>query len=132
MSTKETGELGEALAEKYLKEKGYRILDRNYVYRIQGGPPKGEIDIVAQKDKIISFIEVKTLRLALLAQGKPFYPEQKVDWSKRQKTMKAAQFWLIKNKIPLDSKWRIDVISIEINSQDKKARIRHLKNAVFC
>ncbi len=132
MSTKETGKLGEIIAEKYLREKGYRILDRNYVYRIQGGPPKGEIDIVAQKDKTISFVEVKTLRLAPLAQGKPFYPEQHVDLAKQQKTIKAAQFWLMKNKIPLDTKWQIDVVAVEIDSKNGQSEIRHLKNAIFC
>ena len=64
MSTKEIGSLGEKIAQEYLKNKGYQILDRNYSFRIPASPQKGEIDIIAKKEDIISFIEVKTLRQA--------------------------------------------------------------------
>jgi hypothetical protein len=37
----------------------------------------------------------------------------------------------MEKKIPLDSKWQIDVVSVEINSDSKKAKIRHFPNAVF-
>ena len=49
MSTKGVGDFGERIAEKYLKDKGYQILDKNYSFRIPGNPQKGEIDIVAKK-----------------------------------------------------------------------------------
>lgn len=126
MNSKQLGDWGEKIAEDYLKNKRYRILDKNYVFRIRCGPPKGEIDIVAEKDKIVSFIEVKTL-----ISNKIISPEAEVDFSKKKKTIKAAQFWLMKNKLPLDAKWQIDVIAIEINSQNKKAKIRHLENAII-
>jgi len=41
-----------------------------------------------------------------------------------------AQDWLLKNKIPIDSKWQIDAISIKIDLETKKAKIRHLENIV--
>jgi len=70
---------------------------------------------------------VKTLRDAL-----GFSPEEKVNFSKSRKLVKTAESWLMKNKIPLNSKWQIDVISIKIE-QNKKVKIDHFENAVpYC
>lgn len=129
MSSKQLGIFGEQIAEDYLKNKGYQILDKNYFSRISTGPKIGEVDIVAKKNDIISFIEVKTLRLV---QNEPFSPEEKVDFGKQRKLVKTAESWLMKKKIPLNSKWQIDVITIELNS-NKKAKINHFENAIsYC
>ncbi len=129
MSSKQLGILGEQIAENYLKNKGYQILDKNYSSRISTGPKIGEIDIVAKKNDIISFIEVKTLRQA---QGESFSPEEKVDFGKQRKLVKTAESWLMKKKIPLNSKWQINVIAIEL-SLNKKAKINHFENAIsYC
>ena len=53
--TQKIGELGETLACEYLIRESFKIVDRNYYQKI------GEIDIIARKDKIIHFIEVKTV-----------------------------------------------------------------------
>ena len=126
MNKKEIGNLGEKIAGKYLKDKGYEILDKNYSFRIPGNPQKGEIDMVAKKSDIISFIEVKTLRQA---QGKPFSPEEKVNFGKQRKLRMTAESWLMRKRIPLNSKWQIDVIAIEI-APDKKVEISHFENAI--
>ena len=122
------GRLGEEIALKYLKNKGYQILDRNYEYRIPGSPLKGEIDLIAKKSDTISFIEIKTLQQF---PGGSFLPEEKVDYKKQKKIMKTAINWLMKNRIALDKKWQIDIIGIRLLPQAKKAKISHLKN-VFC
>ena len=129
MSSKQLGIFGEQIAENYLKNKGYQVLDKNYSSRISTGPKIGEVDIVAKKNDIISFIEVKTLRLV---QNEPFSPEEKVDFGKQRKLVKTAESWLMKKKIPLNSKWQIDVIAIELNL-NKKAKINHFENAIpYC
>jgi len=125
MNSKQFGNLGEKIAENYLRKKGYQILDRNYSFRIAGNPQKGEIDIITKKDEIVSFIEVKTLKNA-----DNFLPEEKVDFQKQRRLVKTSESWLMKNKIPLNIQWQIDIIAIEI-SQNNKAKLRHLKNAVF-
>jgi putative endonuclease len=53
---REFGKAGEDLAVRYLRKKGYKILERNYTC------PVGEIDIVARDKKTIVFVEVKTRR----------------------------------------------------------------------
>ena len=54
MNTTGIGRRGEDEACKYLKSKGYTVLKRNY------RAARGEIDIIAKKDRHISFVEVKT------------------------------------------------------------------------
>jgi putative endonuclease len=127
-SAKQTGSLGERIAEKYLRDKGYQILDRNYSFRLPDSPQKGEIDIVAKKTDIISFVEVKTLRPASFAQDMTIYPEEKVNFSKQRKLRTVAESWLMAKKIPLNSKWQIDVISVMIKG--RKVEISHFENAV--
>jgi len=127
-NSKKVGVMGEKIVSEYLKKKGYNILNRNYSPRWISGPLRGEIDIIAQKNNIVSFVEVKTLKDNF---DKGFSPEQKVDFSKQRKILKTAESWLMEKKIPLDSKWQIDVVSVEINSDSQKAKIRHFPNAVF-
>ena len=122
MDKKRIGNFGERIAENFLINKGYQILDKNYSFRIPGDLQRGEIDIVAKKGDTICFVEVKTLKDSL------FLPEEKVNFSKRKKLIITAESWLNKNKVPLNSKWQIDVISIEI--KNGKTKISHFENAV--
>jgi len=127
MDSKKLGILGEKIATKYLGKKDYQILDKNYSSKFVSGPQRGEIDIVAKKSDIISFVEVK----ALEESGEPFSdisPEEKFNLAKKRKIIKMAENWLIENKIPLDSKWQIDVISIKIDLENKKAKILYFSN----
>jgi len=130
---KQIGELGEKIAENFLKKKGYRILDRNFFTRLALGPKTGEIDIVTKKNDVISFVEVKTIEIPSrgnAAKGNFIPPEQKVNFQKQRKLIKTGQIWLSKNKMPLNKKWQIDVISIKIDLNSKKAEIKHFLNAI--
>jgi len=118
------GKIGEEIAVDFLRKKGYQILDRNYKFKIPGDLQKGEIDIVAKKKDTICFVEVKTLKNPKIE----IFPEEKINLSKKKKLIATAESWLIKNKIPLDSKWQIDVISIVI--KEGKTKISHFENAI--
>jgi putative endonuclease len=122
-SSKEIGKLGEKIAERYLRKKGYKILDRNYSFFIPGEPKRGEVDIVAKKGDLISFFEVKFLK-----NPKNIFPEEKINFKKRKRLIKIAESWLIKNKIPLNSKWQIDIIAIVLIGD--MAKISHFENAI--
>ncbi|MDP2864484.1 MAG: YraN family protein [bacterium] len=127
MNTRKIGNFGERIAERYLRNKGYKILGKNYSRKWIRGPQKGEIDVIAEKDKIISFIEVKTITSA---QGGGYLPEDKVNFQKQKQLIKIAQDWLSEKKIPLESKWQIDIMAIKIDLESKKAKIRHIQNAI--
>ncbi len=135
MNTKKIGSFGEEVACRYLKGKRYKILERNYS-KNWSAVKKGEIDIICKKEDVISFVEVKTIRQSFGRQEIPplerqdFLPEEKVDFRKRRKLIKLAQSWLTENKIPLESKWQIDIIAIKVDLNVKKAKINHFRNAV--
>ena len=117
------GDLGEKIAQKFLEEKGYQIIDNNYSKRW------GEIDLIAKSpDDFLIFIEVKTREMRHVPSS--FLPEDSVNFCKQQKIIKTAKTFLYENKYPEDTFWQIDVIAIEINTELRRAKIRHLKNAV--
>jgi putative endonuclease len=126
MQSKQIGVLGEKIASDFLKKKNYQILDRNYSSKKVSGPIRGEIDIIAKEKDAFHFVEVKTL-----TSDKIISPEEKIDFQKERKIIKMAEYWLLENKIPFDTKWQIDVISVIINLNSKKAKIRHFENAIF-
>lgn len=135
MDSKKLGQFGENITCDYLKKKGYKILDRNYI-KVWDDKLKGEIDIIAKprrnafgilrgrKDETIHFIEVKTV----VTGNEDFLPEDKVNYKKQKKLIKLAQTWLLEKKIPLDSPWQIDVVGVLIDKDSKKAKIRHFEN----
>lgn len=124
-----TGELGEKIARGYLEKKGYEILETNFVFRIFSSLQNAEIDIIAKKAGVFIFVEVKTVSLG--KGNHVFFPENKINLVKKKKIARAAQAWLMKNNIPLDSKCQLDAIAIEINEEVGKARVRHVENIML-
>ena len=110
-----TCRLGENMAAKYLRTKGYYILRRNY--RVRGG----EIDIIAKQNQTLVFVEVKTRR-----QNAGGYPEEAVTPKKLKRMDLAIQNYLMQKRQP-PKEMRIDVISIELDKLPLP-RIHHLKN----
>ena len=114
MQSNTYGKRSEIIAEDYLKEKGYKILETNYKNKI------GEIDIIAQDKDYIVFVEVK----ARLSQkfGHPF---DAIDERKQQKIQAVASIYLMQNK-KYGAKCRFDAISI-LGLENPE--IRHLVDA---
>ncbi len=110
------GNYGEGLACRELEKDGYVIIGRNYRYR------SGEIDIIAEKDGIIVFVEVK-LRTNT-ANGMPC---EAVDLKKQKKIINTALMYIQQNNLS-DNSFRFDVI--EILALDN-VMIRHIKNAFW-
>lgn len=113
---KDLGRLGEEIAEKYLKEKGFRIIINNY----RSG--KGEIDIIAEDpdDGYLVFLEVKT-RYSL----KYGAPEYSITRAKQKQIKKIAELYLFENGIR-EKDCRFDVITIILK---KEPVITYYKNA---
>lgn len=116
MDSKEFGLKGERAAAKFLKNKGYEILNKNWTC------PLGEIDIVALHEDVLVFVEVKTrhnIRTGL--------PEDAVGPKKRKKYESMAAMYLQDNDY-VDMAVRFDVIGILVIKSDR-ALIRHHVNA---
>ena len=111
------GKEGESLAHEFLLNAGYQILEKNYRFS------RGEIDIVAEKDNVLIFIEVKTKKFGDF--GDP------ITWVTRKKQKQigsVAKGYLFEKKI-MDKDCRFDVIAIKW--QDNAWKIEHLENAFW-
>jgi len=125
------GAEGEKIAENFLKQKGYRILSRNWKCKL------GELDIVAAKNegkffkkiKTIVFVEVKTIDqrdAQFVGQA-----EENVNYFKQEHLIASAQCYLKANRISPKIPWQIDVVAIEFDATKGMHEIRHLENAVW-
>lgn len=125
---KTVGSQGEDLATRYLKDKGYAILERNFAnpkgYRL------GEIDIIAQKDGTIVFVEVKTRHRQLSDREEIILPEAAITPDKMRKLSRIAEYYLKKTK-QLHVPHRFDALAIVIDTTEKTAKIRHLESIFF-
>lgn len=117
---RELGAWGEEQAARYLKRKGYTIVDRNFRCR------QGELDLVARRGEILAFVEVKLRRNADFAEAREF-----VGYAKQRRILKAAALWLSVHGCELQP--RFDVIEIYAPEGEKSRflRINHLEDA-FC
>jgi putative endonuclease len=109
---------GERLAAFWLKNKGYKILDKHFTCR------EGEIDIIAKDIKQLVFIEVKTRTSQKYGSG-----EESFTRSKQEKFVKTLWHWLEGNKLQ-NADFRIDILALQIDKKMKKVKIRHFKNVV--
>ena len=112
----ETGKQGELEAVRYLQEKGYEIMTRNYRYQ------HAEIDLIAKKGKLLVFIEVKTR--TNLSYGNP---EEFVSYTKAKLVMKAAEHYIFANDWLHDI--RFDIVAVTLAGNE--LRINHLEDAFF-
>ena len=118
MKRQDTGNLGEKLAAEFLNEQGYTVLQTNYRC------PEGEVDIVARQEDCLVFIEVRTKR------GKEFgSPEESITPAKMEKLRRvAANYRQAHDDIP--DAWRIDVVAVELDRQNRPLRIELIENAI--
>ncbi len=113
----DVGQTGEALARRYLEEKGYRILEANWRYR------RAEVDLIAMDGSILVFVEVKTRGSAAFGR-----PEEFVTRYKEQLLTDAAIAYM--EAIGHDWELRFDIIAILYQSE-QDYRIEHFTDAFF-
>lgn len=109
------GIIAERKAANYLRKKNYKIIDYNYSCKF------GEIDVIAQKDGFIIFVEVKARGESSIANPADF-----VDYYKQRKIISTAELYIAVNDIDLQP--RFDVVEVYMK-KDKIKSIKHLENA---
>ena len=115
---KETGKLGEDLATRYLENKGYKILERNFEAK------QGEIDIIAldlEKEELV-FIEVKTR--TTLRYGNPI---EAVNENKQEHLIKTIKYYLYSRHLE-EEFMRVDVIEIYLYKH--RYKVNHIKQII--
>jgi putative endonuclease len=105
------GRIGESAALRYLKNNRFTILAHHYTCRW------GEIDIVAKKENIIYFIEVKTRTNIYYGQ-----PYEAIDFRKLKVLKRSINYYLAEKRIK-DTKLALAVISIILNNRHQVDKI---------
>ena len=113
-----SGRLGEQLTAEYLEEKGYEIVERNFKCRF------GEIDVIAQNDRYLAFVEVKTRRMDGM-----YAPREAVTAAKRQRLIRTAAHYLISRSA--EGQPRFDVVEVITDPRDpmRVVEINHILGA---
>ena len=109
------GDRGENLAAKFLRNNGYKIIERNFRCQM------GEVDIIARDGKTLVFVEVKT------RQYDDPTPEEQVNQFKRHQITKAAKYYLTRYGTPQPPA-RFDVVAI-VWPTGRQPQIRHTADA---
>ena len=125
---KMVGKVGEDLACIYLKKKGFKIIKRNYLKKW------GEIDVIATKDSIWHFVEVKTVSYETgnnvsSETNDAFRPEDNLHPWKMKRVMRATETYLMENGLD-EADWQIDAITIVLDIKNRKSSIKMLENVL--
>ena len=118
MERRELGAWGEERAAKYLRGKGYTILERNFRFR------SGEIDIIARRGGIITFVEVKLRRDADFAEAREF-----VTAAKQRRVILTAEYWLTSHRTELQPRFDVIEIYAPYGERTLFPKINHLEDA---
>ena len=109
------GELGERIAERWLRERGWRVVQR----RFRSG--HRDIDLVVEQDGLIAFVEVKARN------GDRFGdPVEAVNWKKQKELGRSARVWVARHGREGDA-YRFDVFGVLVDG--KVVRVRHVPDA---
>ncbi|NPV57534.1 MAG: YraN family protein [Anaerolineae bacterium] len=114
------GMLGERWAASELEKIGYQIIQRNYWTQY------GEIDIIARKDDLLLFVEVKTRFSERFG-----HPEISVSARKRKHMIESIAAFLQEQYADWQGEIRIDVASIRFDPNKKEPQIEWFENAIY-
>lgn len=116
MIRNKTGVWGEIYTSRYLRNRDYKILSTNYVCRF------GEIDIVALKDNVLCFVEVKTRN-----EKTKIRPAEAVDEGKTERLRMTAKSFVSFSKIICRT--RFDVSEVYLDDNNSLVSINYIENA---
>ena len=125
MDKRAKGNIGEEIACKYLRNKGFTIIARNYLKRW------GELDIVAQKDNIVHFYEIKSVRADFEFVSDIHRPEDNVHGLKVRKIMRMIETFLAEKFDDLDKEFQFHVICVYLDMFNGKARVKLIENIIL-
>lgn len=132
------GDVGEGVACKYLENKGFSVVERNYL------KPWGEIDIIAEKTKKLYFVEVKTVSRESIfwpkrrvtresgeQESESYRPEENVHPAKLKRLHRAIQTYLLGRKISDSVDWEVMVACVYLDFSARRAHVEVLENVIL-
>lgn len=116
--TQKIGLLGETFVAQQLVTDGFIIIEKNYTKKI------GEIDIIAKKNGILHFIEVKTI----IQRQSLYNPFENISYLKLKKMTRTILWYLIEKRVSRETRWQIDAIAVIIDKDKNKTSLNYLWN----
>ena len=125
-NSQKIGQLGEDVACKFLMKQGFSILERNYTKKW------GEIDIIAQKDDKIFFIEVKSKSVSSLdfVSDSENRPEDNMHPWKLKRLSRTIQTYLIHKRVG-NTPWQFDLLVVYLDIEKRTARVKKMENIIL-
>jgi putative endonuclease len=109
------GKVGEAVAARWLRRRGWRVLAE----RFRTG--HRDVDLIVERGGTVAFVEVKTRHRTAFGD-----PVEAVSWRKQRELIRSAMVWADRFGPP-DASYRFDVVGVVVAGRD--AKIRHVENA---
>lgn len=127
--TQKIGEIGENIAVKFLMKHNFLIKERNYTKKW------GEIDIIAERENTLYFIEVKSVSRNLSTVSQETLDQYKAEdnmhpW-KLKRLSRTIQTYLLSKKIDDDINWQVDLIVVFLDLENKKAKIKKIEDLIL-
>jgi len=119
------GDIGEEIVCRYLRNRGYSIVERNY------WKPWGEIDIIARNGSTVSFIEVKSVSRELSGRGLSrgtVRPEENMHPGKVKRLHRTIQTYLGDSYASEGIEWRLDLACVYLDFKTLQAKVEMLEN----
>lgn len=128
--TQKTGEIGENIAVKFLVKHNFTILDRNYTKKW------GEIDIIAEKQNKIYFVEVKSVIREILDDANKknldgYRPEDNMHPWKMRRMSRIIQTYLLSKNFEDTKEWQIDLLVVYLDLKNKKAKVKVIQDLIL-
>jgi putative endonuclease len=126
----ETGEIGEGIATNFLAKKGYNLICRNYRRKW------GEIDIIMEKDKVLHFVEVKTVSRKSFGghfeqEINNYRPEDNMHPWKLKRLQRAIQTYLLEKYKVSEPNWQFDLACVFLDQERRVAKVRFMENIIL-
>jgi len=119
------GNKGEDIACNYIETLSYRVIKRNYLKKW------GEIDIIAEKDGIVHFFEVKSVTTSFSSSFDSHKPEDNVHGLKVSHIRRMVETYLEETKRGLDAEFQFHVLCVFMDMRRRRARVKWIPNLIL-
>lgn len=125
-SRKEVGALGEKVAAEYLRRRSFAITDRNVTRKT------GEIDLIAEKDEVLHFVEVKTILIDEFPDDRKnrdeYDPSLNLHETKIRKVARTGEWYVAEKN--WEGEWQVDGCLVWLRRRDGMARVSYLPQII--
>ena len=120
----EIGRIGEKITETFLVKHGFTVINKNYRTKY------GEIDIIAEKDNVLRFVEVKSVKVRDFSDIMNLHvkPEDNLTKEKWSKIVISVDIYLQHKNISHETKYQIDLACVYVDMEKRVGEVRLMEN----